>query len=172
MNTETQISALEANAPAIATLARAMPLERTHWRPTPVDWSVVEVINHLADEDAEDFRDLLDRILHRPDEPPPADIGATAAWTVARAYNERDFDESLTRFLTERRQSLAWLRSLAAPDWSRTAVNSGGRTLAAGDVLAAWAAHDLLHLRQLVEIQFAHRAADAAPFSVGYAGKW
>lgn len=172
MDVPAQIAALEANAPAIAALARAMPQERTHWRPTPEDWSVVEVVNHLADEETEDFRALLDRILHRPDEPPPPDTGPTAAWAVARAYNGRDFDESLTRFLTERRQSLAWLRSLAAPDWSRTAANSGGHTLAAGDVLAAWAAHDLLHLRQLVEIQFACRAGDASPYSVDYAGKW
>lgn len=172
MDVTAQITALEANAPAIAALARAMPPERAYWRPTPEDWSAVEVVNHLADEETEDFRDLLDRILHRPEEPLPADSGPTSDWVVARAYNERDFDESLSRFLREREASLAWLRSLGAPDWSRTAMNPSGRTRRAGDVLVAWAAHDLLHLRQLVEIQFAHRAADAAPYSVDYAGEW
>jgi hypothetical protein len=161
---------MERNAPVIAALARAMSPEAVAWRPTPDDWSVLEVINHLADEEREDFRARLDFVLHQPGGAPPQhDPGS---WPAARAYNTRDLEESLGRFLSEREQSLAWLRGLASPDWSRAWAHPSGASLAAGDFLVSWAAHDLLHLRQLVEIQFAWRATRAAPYHVDYAGPW
>jgi len=170
MDPQEYIGALEQNAPAIAALARAMPSAAVAWRPTPNDWSVLEVINHLADEECEDFRARLDFVLHQPGGAPPQhDPGS---WPTARAYNTRDLEESLVRFLNEREQSLAWLRGLASPDWSRAWAHRPGVHLAAGDLLVSWAAHDLLHLRQLVEIQFAWRATQAAPYRVDYAGPW
>ena len=171
MDPAAYVAALEANAEAIAALARAMPPARVRWRPSPDAWSVLEVINHLADEEREDFRTRLDTVLHRPTEmPPPIDPDG---WVLARDYNGRDLDESLSRFLAERRQSLGWLRTLTAPDWSRTWTHpSGDFSIRAGDLLVAWAAHDLLHLRQLVELQYACRAQDAAPYDVAYAGPW
>jgi len=38
--------------------------------------------------------------------------------------------------------------------------------------MAAWVAHDLLHLRQLVELHYAWTVAKAAPYSLQYAGEW
>ncbi len=164
------IAALEANAPTIAALVRAIPPEHARWRPTPADWSVLEVINHLADEEREDFRLRLDAALHRPGiAVPPND---SADWPAARAYNERDPAESLARFLDERRRSLTWLRALTAPDWSQAIPRNSGGVLRGGDLLAAWAVHDVLHLRQLVELQYHVLGAQAQPFSVGFAGEW
>lgn len=170
MNPEPYIAALETNAPIIAALVRAMPAEDVRWKPTPNDWSVLEVVNHLADEDIKDFGARLDYVLHRLGEDPP--VNDPEEEIIARTYNARDPGESLARFLAAREQSLVWLRSLAAPDWERAWTHRSGRTLRAGDILVAWAAHDLLHLRQLVELQFASRAKAAAPYSVDYAGDW
>ncbi len=164
------IAALEANAPTIASLVRAIPLAQARWQPTPTDWSVLEMINHLADEECEDFRLRLDAALHRPGTAVPSND--SAAWLVARAYNERDPAASLARFLEERQRSLVWLRALTAPDWSNAIPRNSGGVLRAGDLLAAWAAHDVLHLRQLVEVQYHFLAAQAQPFSVGFAGDW
>jgi hypothetical protein len=164
------IAALEANALTIAALVRAIPPEYARLRPTPADWSVLEVVNHLADEEGEDFRLRLDAALHRPGiAVPPND---SAEWPTARAYNERDPAESLARFLDERRQSLAWLRALTAPDWSQAIPRNSGGVLRGGDLLAAWTVHDVLHLRQLVELQYHFLSAQAQPFSVGFAGEW
>jgi len=164
------IAALETNAPIIADLVRALPPEQARWRPTPTDWSVLEVINHLADEEREDFHLRLDAALHRPGTPvPPND---SADWPAARAYNARDPAESLARFLDERQRSLAWLRTLTAPDWSQSIPRNSGGVLRGGDLLAAWAVHDVLHLRQLVELQYHFLGTQAQPFSVGFAGEW
>ncbi len=170
MTPATFFAALAANAPTIAALVRAFPPEHARWRPTPEDWSVLEVINHLADEEREDFRLRLDAALQRPGiAVPPND---PADWPAARGYNERDLAESLARFLDERQRSLAWLRALTAPAWSNTIPRNAGGVLRAGDLLAAWAAHDVLHLRQLVELQYHFLAAQAQPFGVDYAGAW
>jgi hypothetical protein len=61
---------------------------------------------------------------------------------------------------------------LTAADWSRAWEVAPGYSLRAGDLLAAWAAHDLLHLRQLVELQYECRRQQAAPYRVEYAGDW
>jgi hypothetical protein len=88
-----------------------------------------------------------------------------------RNYNERDWVVSLEGFFREREQSLAWLRGLSSPDWDRAYAAPWG-SIAAGDLLAAWVAHDLLHLRQLVEVRWALITSELAPRSARYAGEW
>ena len=170
MDVTPYVAALESRAAAIADLVRATSIEQARWRSTPTDWSALEVINHLADEEREDFRLRLDIALHRPGSTlPPND---PADWPVTRAYNERDPGESLTRFLDERQRSLAWLRALRDPHWHNACPRSSGGNLRAGDLLVAWVAHDLLHLRQLIELHYRYLAEHAEGFEVAYAGDW
>ena len=44
--------------------------------------------------------------------------------------------------------------------------------LSAGDLLASWAAHDWLHLRQIAKRRHELTARDAGKFSIAYAGRW
>jgi len=76
----------------------------------------------------------------------------------------------LDGFLAERAKSLDWLRGLAAPDWSRAHVHPRLGSMAAGDLLAAWVAHDLLHVRQIARIRYEHVRMLAAPYRMDYAG--
>ncbi len=151
-----------------ALLAGVTPAE-ARYKPNAETWSVLEVVCHLYDEEREDFRQRLDIMLHRPADPwPPID---PPGWVTARAYNERDYAEMLHRWQAERARSMAWLDSLEAPDWE-AAVTSPFGSLRPGDMLAAWAAHDNLHQRQLVELRRARLLRLAEPFSVQYAGDW
>jgi streptomycin 6-kinase len=138
-------------------------------RPTPDAWSIVEVVAHLLDEEREDFRPRLDHVLHRPQET-WASIDP-AGWVTERGYNDRELAATLSAFLTERERSLAWLAGLGAPDWSRVYQASFG-PITAGDLAASWAAHDLLHSRQLLELRHARLLALAAPHRTQYAGDW
>jgi hypothetical protein len=90
---------------------------------------------------------------------------------AARGYNQRDPAQSLADFLHERQQSLAWLAGLDAPDWDRSRQAPWG-VIHAGDVLASWVAHDLLHIRQLLELRWALHRESAKPYDVQYAGEW
>jgi hypothetical protein len=169
MDQQQAAARLDASAAIVAALIRDVADEQARWKPTPDDWSILEVANHLYDEEREDFRARLDLTLHHPGRPlPPID---PQGWVTARDYNGRDLAESLARFLDERQRSVAWLRSLADPDWSRLAANQQW-PLRAGDLLAAWVAHDLLHLRQLVELHYRWIARETTPYQVDYAGPW
>jgi hypothetical protein len=137
--------------------------------PGPEAWSILEVMCHLYDIEREDFRPRLDSILHRPAEQwIPIDPGS---WIKGRGYNERNLGETLEGFLAERQKSLAWLKSLSTPDWEAEHVDSFG-SMKAGEMFAAWVAHDNLHLRQLVELRRERVVRLAAPYDVGYAGEW
>jgi hypothetical protein len=156
-------------AEAIRALVQGVPDEEARWKPSPTDWSILEVIHHLYDEEIEDFRRHLDHILYHADGPwPRIDPGG---WVTQRRYNEQEPAEMLAKFLAARQESLAWLHSLAAPDWDAAIAMPWG-SLTAGDMLASWAAHDLLHLRQLVELHYAWTQRGVAPHSVEYAGEW
>ena len=169
MNAERLCGELADSAEMIRALAAGITTGEARLKPSAGDWSVLEVICHLVDEEREDFRLRLDIILHRPAEPwPPIHPGA---WVSERRYNERELPEMLEQFADERRRSLEWLRGLRAPDWE-AAVTSGLRTMKAGEMLAAWVAHDNLHTRQLVELRRQHVLRLAEPYDVQYAGDW
>jgi hypothetical protein len=161
---------LERGAGAIEATLAGLDEETAHRRPTEEDWSIVEVVAHLADEEREDFRVRMDYVLNRADEPfPPIDPEATIG---ERRHQERDLKDVLSDFLAERERSLAWLRDLGEVDLSREHAAPWGGTIAAGDVLASWVVHDLLHLKQILRVLFEHARSDAEPFGVEYAGSW
>jgi hypothetical protein len=165
----TGIAALTRQAATIADFVSEIAPEQARWKPSPADWSLLEVINHLYDEEQFDFRVRIDYLLHQPgEEAPPID---PEGWVTERRYNERDLATSVANFEQERAVSLAWLRGLDNPDWEAAYVAPWG-IIKAGDIFAAWTAHDLLHLRQLVELTYAYQKKQAAPYDIAYAGEW
>jgi hypothetical protein len=161
------IHQLSRQAQVIRSLATGVSEEQARWRPDPECWSILEVVNHLYDEEREDFRTHVDAILGDKSWNPIDPQG----WVTQRGYNQRQLSLSLENFLAEREKSLAWLRELGSPDWE-LAFQAPFGPLRAGDVLVSWAAHDLLHLRQLVELHYAYTLLKSSPYSVRYAGEW
>ena len=157
------------NAQRIRTMVEHVSDQQARWKPDQTSWSILEVAGHLLDEEREDFRVRLDITLHRADEAWPGID--PEGWVTKRRYNEQDPAQVLGNFLREREASLTWLRELAEPDWEATYAAPWG-PIRAGDLLAAWVAHDLLHLRQLVELQWSYTGELVAPYSTRYAGAW
>ena len=158
------------HAEAVRRLAGDLSFEQVRWRPAGGKWSILEIVNHLADEEVEDFRTRVDFTLHKPGETPPGID--PEGWVTARQYQEKDPEESLQRFLGERAESLRWLAELRDPDWDRGWEHPRSGPIRAGDFLASWLAHDLLHLRQLAQRHYQYWNAMAAPYGTDYAGKW
>jgi hypothetical protein len=169
MNLTKAVAHLRGNSEIIRLMVQDMTDEAARYKPDAGSWSVLEVINHLYDEEREDFREHLDQILHRPDEP-WSQIDPQG-WVIERNYNGRSLPTSLANFLRDRQRSLDWLEELAAPDWDAVHTTPWGQ-ISAGDMMAAWAAHDLLHMRQLVELKWAATLPDLLPHQVDYAGDW
>ncbi len=164
------IEQLTQHASSITQLCLMVTVEQARIKPTSKDWSILEVINHLYDEEREDFRQRLDLTLHQPDkEWPPID---PEGWVTSRAYQQRDLQPSVADFNAERQRSIAWLQTLKSPDWSVSRTHPSGFVLRAGDLLSAWVAHDVLHLRQLVELHYHLCQLHTKPYNVRYAGEW
>jgi hypothetical protein len=164
------IEQLTIHGTSISGLCAAVSQAHGRRKPDPGSWSILEVINHLYDEEREDFRQRLDLTLHRPEtEWPSID---PEGWVTSRDYQQRDLQQSIANFAAERQRSIEWLQSLHQPDWSRARTHPSGFVLRAGDLLSAWVAHDILHLRQLVELHYHLATVEAAPYAVEYAGDW
>lgn len=169
MDLKLAVESMTRQARAIEALTQSIPTEQGRWKPSPEEWSILEVLCHLADEEREDFRARVGWALNGGvDAWQPID---PQGWVTSRGYNQRELPSVLADFLAEREASLAWLGGLDAPDWTQEYPAPWG-TIRAGDFLAAWVAHDLLHLRQLTELHYAWAAAQSAPFSLQYAGEW
>lgn len=153
----------------IRALVVGMTVEQARSRPQPESWSTLEVICHLYDVEREDFRQRLDIILNRPDEKfPMIDPGS---WIEERQYNARDLTEMLDKWAAERAHSLVWLKGLSESNWETEYSDQYG-SMKAGELFAAWVAHDNLHMRQLVELRRSRLEKLVAPYDPGYAGEW
>ena len=163
MNLHELITRMNANAQTIRQLVSGFSVEQAQWKPDSDTWSVVEVMNHLYDEERADFRARLLRAWELP--PMGADF------TGDFPYDAQDITAALAAFLTEREQSLAWLKTLNNPAWD-IVVQIHDFEITTGQVMASWAAHDILHMRQLVELHYAQMQRQTDPYLVRYAGEW
>jgi hypothetical protein len=158
---------LAEQAKIIQVLVKDVSAAQSRWKPDPDRWSILEVVNHLYDEEREDFRVRLEILLRASDEPwPPIH---PFEWITERRYNERELAASLEGFLAERRASLAWLQGLESPDWEAGVTTEWG-TMRAGDMAASWLVHDQWHIEQLIRLRRDRTAAQVAPYKVDYAG--
>jgi len=161
------VKRLESNLEMIQGLVSGLEEEQARWRPEEGKWSILEVINHLYDEERDDFRKRLDLTLHRPGEAWPAND--PEAWVKERKYNERDLHNSVEGFWAERRKSIAWLKDLRSPDWEAAYEHPVFGKILAGDLLCAWLAHDYFHARQISNILLEYTRLLSEPFSTRYA---
>ncbi len=158
---------LERNVETFNHICSSMSTEEVRWKPEPGKWSILEVLNHLCDEERDDFRRRLQMLLDNPDsEWPPID---PVGWADQRDYNTRGLMDSLQRFSREREKSVKWLRDLQSPNWEREKLHPAIGRIKAGDLLASWVVHDLLHLRQVASIMMQYASACAKPYSTTYA---
>ena len=164
------IRQLELNGSRIQKLVEGVSPAQAQLKPDLGSWSVLEVINHLYDEEREDFRAHLNFILNN----------STGNWTsidpqgwvTARSYNQREIIQSVNNFMSERKTSIEWLKTLEVSDWNAGVVAPWGELISAGDMLSSWATHDLLHMRQLVELHHIYVLQLSSSCNVEYAGAW
>jgi hypothetical protein len=168
VNPEELIRSLESSGRCIVQFYESVSPAAAGFRPEPGKWSLLEILCHLGDEERHDFRMRVRSTLEDPKRPwPPID---PEALVTERKYAERDLAASLADFRRERADSLTWLRGLSPVSWEEAHEHPRMGTLRTGDLLAAWAAHDLLHLRQMTNTRLAYLKHAVQPFSTRYAG--
>jgi hypothetical protein len=167
MDPEALLARMERTPDVLEALLSSLPAADWRWKPTPADWSILEVVGHVLDEETGDFGARVEATLTDPKKAwPPYDPPGRV---VEGRFNEQEPLETLRRFREERGRTLVWLRGLPAPRWDAAHPHPKG-ALHAGDLLASWAAHDARHLEQIAKRLHGLAARDGAPYSVGYAG--
>ncbi len=165
---ESAITQLSQQAQVFQSLVQHVSQEQAIWKPSAQEWSMLEVINHLADEEHEDFRTRFDLSLHKPSTPwPPIH---PSAWVTERSYNTRDLAESLEQFSLERDKSLSWLKGLSNVNLEQIYHHPKVGPVRAADLMASWLAHDLLHIRQTTRLHYQY--LQHLNFKIDYAGDW
>ncbi len=169
MNAEALRRELERGGGSIVAACAGLDDDEARWRPATGKWCLVEIVSHLLDEERDDFRARIRSTLDDPEAAwTPID---PEGWAQDRDYAARKLSVVLAAFTTERAASLEWLDGLmrAGVDWGRAHEHPHLGVLRAGDLFAAWVAHDQLHLAQLARWHLARVAASAAPFDARYA---
>ncbi len=117
-------------------------------RPIPGKWSVLEVVCHLADTDA-NIAHRVKRVLS--EERPQFERVQPDLMLAALAYHGRDVDEELAIFDFTRRQMGRILNASPSNAWERTVVvgDRGSKTVA--QMLNGAVEHLRHHLRFIVE---------------------
>lgn len=170
MNTEFLFRSMENFASVLPHLVAGLTDEEVRWKPPSMNWSILEIVGHLLDEEVNDFRQRIQMTLDQSLDPWPSINPELTA--IDQRFNDQDLEAALNRFVVERHRSLSWLRSLESPDWNTVYHHPHLGDIHAGDLLASWAAHDQLHSRQIAKRKYELLVRAAAPFSANYAGEW
>ena len=115
-------------------------------RPAPGEWSPVEILCHLRDEETEDFGARLRVIVDGGDEFAPID---PERWAEERRYREASLPVVLEALRVRRLASLDLLAGIGADALTGSRPHRRLGSLSGLDLLAAWVAHDRIHLAQL-----------------------
>jgi hypothetical protein len=148
-------------------LVSGLSLHRWRARPAPGEWAPLEIVCHLRDEEAEDFGARVRVVLDGGRRFAPID---PEGWARDRRYLEADPADALAAFRAHRAASLAMLAGASPTGLAAAGESPSGLRLTGLDVLAAWVAHDGLHLRQLAGALTREWADRWAPLRVDYAG--
>lgn len=163
------IQALTRNREIFAQILTNPHPEQISWSPEPNKWSLLLVACHLRDEEREDFRQRTRMVLESPGVQFPG-INPTG-WVVDRQYASQDFATVVQEFLKERDDSITWLNSLRNPSWDNVTIHPSLGPVSGRFILSNWLAHDQLHLRQIIRLQFDFLSHITGQ-SLQYAGYW
>src|SRR5882672_3498953 len=130
-------------------LIESAPTPKLRKRPAADQWSVSEVVAHLADaEIVIAFRMRV--ILGAPGSP----IAAydQDSWVTSGHYETRDPRQSVEQFRVVRQANLALLESLTPEQWKQYGMHSERGQETIEQIVRMTAGHDINHLRQIERI--------------------
>jgi hypothetical protein len=117
------------------------------WREGPREWSVVEILCHLRDAEA----NALERCRRMVEEEMPR----LQSWDPEELAKEKDyrsesFQGAIKAFLTSRRETLTYLKGLTREQWACGAIHSSMGELTILSYMTHMAAHDWDHAAQII----------------------
>lgn len=114
------------------------------------EWSIHEIVIHLADSEAIGFWRLRKTI---------AEPGSTLAvydealWAKQLAYNTQSTTLALQLFTALRASTAALLRSLPAETWQHTSIHPERGHMSLYDIFLLYLDHGMVHLQQIERLK-------------------
>ena len=136
--------------PAILSeLVSSVPEAKLRERPLPHQWSVSEIIAHLAEDELVTswrYRQMLEN-----DGVPLAGFDQDL-WAEVGQYRSWNPHEALTMFRLLREANLRLLKALSPEQWQRHGLHAERGRITVQDLARHMAGHDLNHLEQIRKI--------------------
>jgi hypothetical protein len=143
------IAVQASTASKLGRLIDGVPTEKLKTRPAPQQWSVSEILAHLADgEIVGGWRMRL--ILGSPGTPLAAYDQDN--WVTSGHYDKRDPRKSLEQFRILREANLSLLESLEPEQWQHFGMHSERGKETIEHIARMFAGHDINHLQQVERI--------------------
>jgi hypothetical protein len=149
---------LRATPRGVETSLHGTPRALLQWMPVPGGWSIVEVLAHCVDVEADVYLDAYARVAASAAETDP-EVRVAPFDTEARALSRGGPDEApqelFRAWKRTRREAMAKLDSLPEPAWCMSMTHTG-TTLPLDEFVAQHAAHDRAHAKQIAGILERH----------------
>jgi hypothetical protein len=146
------MAVLDEMVPALQAAVRGLDEVRLRRPERPGKWSVNEVVAHLADSDLV-FGYRLRRVLA--EDRPSLSGYDQDRWADGLRYRDADLGESLARFAALRGGNVRLLRAATPADLSRVGLHAERGEESVAQMIKLYAAHDLVHRRQIDRIKAA-----------------
>lgn len=143
------IETYQATPVILRALVRGIDDEQARYRPSAGEWSIVEVVAHLADAD-ERAHERVRRMLE--EEQPVLAAYDPAALAEERNYRAMSLAQALARFEQLRAAHVATLAQLGTADWQRSGHHEEAGTITVESLTRHMAAHDAVHLAQIARL--------------------
>lgn len=138
--------------PALEELTSGLSDDELRQPEAPGKWSIVEVVQHLAD--SEIIYGYRMRLIVAHDRPALPGYDQDL-WADRLRYREVAFEDAVGQLRDVRRVNLRWLRTLEPGEWEREGVHGERGVESVRHVFELLAAHDLVHRRQVERIRTA-----------------
>jgi hypothetical protein len=143
---------LEEMVPALRAAVAGLDGERLQRPERPGKWSVSQVVAHLADSDLV-FGYRLRRVLA--EDRPALEGYDQDRWADGLRYRDAKVEDSLAQFVALRAANLRLLRAATPADLERVGIHSERGDESVALMMRLYAAHDLVHRRQIDRIKAA-----------------
>lgn len=144
------IATLRSLLPALRAATDGLTDEQLRTPEAPGKWSVLQIVQHLADTELV-YGYRLRNVLAA-DEPEVAAYDQDA-WCERLRYNDEDLAEVLGELDVLRRRNLRLLERLREEEWERVGRHAERGPESVRRMVQLLAAHDLAHLRQIERVK-------------------
>jgi len=150
--TSPSLQILEQTPNTLRSLLATATKDDLAWQPSPDRWSIGMVLGHLAEVELNGFVSRF-RAIAEQDNPHLPVYDQLVLFRSGRSFDGR---AELNTFERERKETLAWLKTLPESVGARTGRHEELGVISFSELLHEFAFHDLGHIRQIIELYRSH----------------